>query len=116
MSLGGFTPEQMFGPQNPCLGCQREFPGREMWSRWQEAVPGPLRFCPLHLAALPSALREAVADSDETTYCVDKHNTAVRRGYTEADLESAIQWSSHLGRPIYPDDRVDALAELQRTR
>lgn len=105
-------PTVMFGPQNPCRGCQREDPEELMRMWWKEALPGPLPFCPLHLAALPSALREAVADSDETTYRVDKSNEARRRGFTEADLESAISWSAHLGRPVYPGERVDALAHL----
>lgn len=105
MSFGQITPEW--------FGCQREDPHGFTRALWQEALPGPLRFCPLHLAALPSALREAVADSEESNYRVDKPNEAQRRGFTEAELEAAIVWSAQLGRAVYPGERIDALGHLQ---
>lgn len=96
-------PEVFHSGGRPCRKCAEE----GMGSFSYQEVPNAgyreetLCLCAVHLSEVPEVIRLASAE--------DAAPEARRRA---VEIESAIQWTRHLGRPVYPGERVDALAEL----
>lgn len=92
------------GGARPCRLCVAELGdlAETYGERPDQATAG---LCPLHFAGLPQALREALHRAEDL----------YRAEWAEA--EACAQWSAALQRPIYPGERVDALAYLrEKTR
>ncbi len=97
------------GVQNPCPLCLREL-GPSMAYLAAPVADDDLGRCYAHLMDLPSALADAMRETAQIPD--DTRRRAERQIPTVAELESVRQWSAHLGRFVYPGQRVDALSHL----
>lgn len=102
---------RLLGVLTPCPACVREL-GEGLSYLANEVDDEDLQLCWMHLMDLPSALQDAMR---ETAKLPEEARRRAERGRpTTAEMESASQWSAHLGRFIGPRQRIDALAELRR--
>lgn len=99
--------------QYPCAACLREMAGLgEDFAAILalEVMDDDLSLCFAHLMGLPAVLAEAMRETAKLPE--EARRRAARRIPTAAEIESARQWSAHLGRLVAPGQRVDALAHL----
>lgn len=98
---------------NPCPACLRELRdvGEDLAALFaDELADEDANRCFAHLNEMPTALVEAIHETARLPAEAERKRR--KRLPTTAELEAARQWSARLGRPVYPGERIDALAHL----